>query len=202
MAVRPALVLPNSVTLPGTNPFLYSCATGLKTQTPREDPMGYKTTGTSSRCLVWGIQGAGSCCALQAWPVALSRRSLSLARHKGTHLLGRLSKGHVVFLLRDKSRSQWRNYTQSAKDPGSAAEGQCLRRGGRAATQQGTDRVPAAALWKGGSVSAQGLSGISSCPQGGLWVFIMSRSPSCVTPTLRPLSTTVTAYIRPAVGHL
>lgn len=58
----------------------------------------------------------------RAWPVvALSRRSLALARHKGTHLLGRLSKGHVVFLLRDKSRSQWRNYMQWLK--GSGLEG-------------------------------------------------------------------------------
>lgn len=42
----------------------------------------------------------------RAWPVALSRRSLALTRHKGIHLLGRLSEGHVVFLLRYKSRSQ------------------------------------------------------------------------------------------------
>lgn len=62
----------------------------------------------------------------RAWPVALSRRSLALARYKGTHLLGRLSKGHVVFLLRDKSRSQWRNYMQSANNPGQWLKGSGL----------------------------------------------------------------------------
>lgn len=69
----------------------------------------------------------------RAWPVALSRRSLALARHKGTHLLGRLSKGHVVFLLRDKSRSQWRNYMQSANNPGQCLKGSGLEGDGRAA---------------------------------------------------------------------
>lgn len=70
----------------------------------------------------------------RAWPVALSRKSLALARHKGTHLLGRLSKGHVVFLLRDKSRSQWRNSIQPANSPRSVAEEHGLEGYGRATT--------------------------------------------------------------------
>jgi hypothetical protein len=53
------------------------------------------------------LEDTGSCCA-QGLAFCSRHEEISpRASHTGVnHLLGRLSKGHVVFLLKDKSRGQ------------------------------------------------------------------------------------------------
>ena len=62
-------------------------------------------------------QAAGSCCAPEGL-ACCSRQEEPGSRANHTdvhHLLGRLPEGHVVFLLRDKSRGQWGTRIQPSR---------------------------------------------------------------------------------------